>query len=107
MELDLLEKVKKEREENEAQQTKVLLVVTYTDENKGKDPMEDLPRVTVSQQLKTLMHTSQQSKQKLAHITYVLHNQVVATVKPISDIQATTTLIQVNDEQVVVDIKRF
>ena len=40
MELDLLEKVKKDREEKEAQQTKVLLVVTYTDGNKGKDPME-------------------------------------------------------------------
>ena len=62
MELDILEKVKKDREEKEAQQTKFLLVVTYTNGNKDKDHMEYLPRVTVSQQLKALMHTSQQSK---------------------------------------------
>ena len=69
--------------------------------------MEYLPRVTVSQQLKALMHTSQQSKRKLAHITSVLDNQVVGIVKPISDIQETNTLTQESDEQVVVDINPF
>ena len=58
MELDLLEKVRKDREEQESQSTKVLLVVTDTEENKGKYPMQDLLEVTVSQQLKVLMHTS-------------------------------------------------
>ena len=36
MELALLEKVKKDKEENQAHQTKVLSIVTYTNENKGK-----------------------------------------------------------------------
>ena len=58
MELALLEKVKKDKEESQSHQTKFLSVVTYTDGNKGKDPMEYLPSVTYSQQLKTLMHTS-------------------------------------------------
>ena len=107
MELDLLEKVKKDMEEKESHQIKVISVVTYTYGNKGKDPMEYLPRVTVSQQLKALMHTSQQSKQKLAQITSVLDNQVAATVKPISSIQATTIVTQVSDEQVPIDIKPF
>ena len=43
MELNLLEKVRKDREEEEAKATKVLSVVTYTEWNKGKYPMEDLP----------------------------------------------------------------
>ena len=59
MELDLLEKARKDRDKQEAQATKVLLVVTDTEGNKGKAPMQDLPEVTISQQLKVLMHTSQ------------------------------------------------
>ena len=43
MELNLLEKVRKDMEEKEAQETKVPLVVTYPDGRKGKIPMEDLP----------------------------------------------------------------
>ena len=50
------------------------------------------------------MHTSQQSKQKLAHITYVLDNQAAAIVKPIPDIQVTTTVTSIGDEKVVVDV---
>ena len=43
MELNLLEKVRKDMEEKEAQETKVSSVVTYPDGNKGKIPMEYLP----------------------------------------------------------------
>ena len=57
--------------------------------------MEYLPWVTVSQQLKDLMHTSQQSKQKLAQITSVLDSQVLVAVNPTIDIQVTTTATQV------------
>ena len=92
MELDLLEEVRKDREEKESQATKALSVVTDTKGNNGKYCMSDLPKVTFPQQLKILMHTSQQSKHKLAQITYVLDNQEVATVKPISDIKSTTTV---------------
>ena len=59
MELDILEKVIKYREEKEAQEAKVPLVITYQDGNKGKSPMEDPPQVKVAQQLKALMQTSQ------------------------------------------------
>ena len=97
MEMDLLEKVRKGREEQEAQETKVLLVVTDTEGNKGKDPMQDLPEVTISQQLKVLMHTSQQSKQKLTQITSALDNQATAIAKPIPDIQVTTTVTSVGE----------
>ena len=42
MGLNLLEKVRKDREEQEAQATNILLVVTDTEGNKGKAPMQDL-----------------------------------------------------------------
>ena len=45
--------------------------------------MQDLLEVTVSQQLKVLMHTSRQSKHKLAQITSALDNQAAASAKPI------------------------
>ena len=48
MELNLLEKVRKDMEEKEAQETKVPSVVTYPDGNKGKIPMEYIPHLTVS-----------------------------------------------------------
>ena len=107
MELDLLEKVRKGREEKEAQATKVPSVVTYPDGNKGKSPMEDLSQVNVAQQLKSMMHTSQQSKQKLAHINSVLHSQVVVDAKPAPDIQVTTTVTKVCDEQATTEVKPF
>ena len=44
MELDLLEKVWKDREEQESQAKRVLSIVTYTKGNKGKAPMQDLPQ---------------------------------------------------------------
>ena len=105
MEMDLLEKVRKDREEKEAQATKVLSIVTYTEGNKGKYPMQYLPQVIVSQQLKVLMHTSQQSKHKLAQVTSVLENQEVATVKPILDMQVTAIVTTIVEEQVSVDVK--
>ena len=43
MELDLLEKVRKGREELEAQETKALSIVTDIEGNKGKAPMQPLP----------------------------------------------------------------
>ena len=69
--------------------------------------MEDIPRVTVSQQLKALMHTSQQSKQKLAQISSALDNKPTSITKPIPNIQLTTTAILVRDEQVVFYVNTF
>ena len=66
MKLDLLEKIIKDREEKESQVTKVPSVVTYPNDNKGKFPMQYLSQVTATEQLKSMMHTSQHSKQKLA-----------------------------------------
>ena len=78
--------------------------MTYVEGDKGNAPIQYLPQVTVSQQLKVLMHTSQQSKHKLAQINFVLDNQAAATVKLIPDIQVTTTVTPVGEEQVVVDV---
>ena len=69
--------------------------------------MEDLPQVTISQQLKVMMHTSQQSKRKLAHITLVLATRVAAAVNPTADIQVTTVATQVCDDQVTTEVKPF
>ena len=43
MELEILEKVRKDREEKEAQEEKVPPIITYLYGNKGKIPMEDPP----------------------------------------------------------------
>ena len=43
MELEILEKVRKYREEKESQGEKFPPVITYLDGNKGKIPMEDHP----------------------------------------------------------------
>ena len=48
MQMELLEKIKKDREENEAQETKFPLVETHPDADKGKGLMEDLPKETIS-----------------------------------------------------------
>ena len=69
MELSILEKVRKDREGKEAHEAKGPLEITYPDGGKGKIPMEDIPQVTVAQQLKAILQTSQQLKQKLANMT--------------------------------------
>ena len=67
--------------------------------------MEDLPQVTVAQQLKSMMQTSQQSKQKLAHVTSVLDSQVTAASNPTTDTPVTTPVTHVCDDQETTDIK--
>ena len=65
MEWDIQEKMRKYKEEKEAQATKDSSVTTSLDMDKGKGSMEDVPWASVAQQVKTLIHTSQQFKQKL------------------------------------------
>ena len=60
MELNILEKVTKYRKEKKYPEAKFPLVITYLDGNKDKIPMVDLPQVTIAQQLKSIMQTSQQ-----------------------------------------------
>ena len=60
--------------------------------------MEYLPQVTVDQQLKSMMQTSLQSKQKLAQIHSVLDTQVVVATKPTTDTQVTSAFTQVCDD---------
>ena len=77
MQMDLLEKMRKDKEEKESLVTKVPAVATHPDGDKGKGLMENL-EATVAQQVKALMHTSKLSKQKLAVMTSVLDTQAVA-----------------------------
>ena len=58
MQMDLLEKIRKDREEKEAQATQVPSVETHPDGDKGKGLIADLPEATIPQQFKSLMHTS-------------------------------------------------
>ena len=73
MQIGLLGKVRKDREEKEAEATKNSSVATFSDRDKGKILMEDLPKVPVSQQVKALILMSTQSKQKLAMMTSVFN----------------------------------
>ena len=69
-------------------------MVTCLDEDKGKGLVEDHPQETVSQQMKTLMHTSQHFKQRLSMMTSVLDTQVDAVVHPVADIQIAVAVTQ-------------
>ena len=57
LQVGLLEKVRKDREEKEYEATKNSLVAIFSDGDKGKGLMEDLLELKIVQQLKTLMHT--------------------------------------------------
>ena len=57
MQMDLLEKMRKDRKENESHTTKFPSVATHPEGDKGKGLMGYLPEATVAQQLKSLMHT--------------------------------------------------
>ena len=49
MELDILEKMRKDKEEKEAQATKYSLITTSSAMDKVKFPMEDVPRASIAQ----------------------------------------------------------
>ena len=74
-----MEKVRKDREQKEPQATKNQSVPTHPDGDKGKGLMEDLPKLTIVQQLKTLIHTSIQRRQKMEMMTSVLDTQETIT----------------------------
>ena len=99
MQMDLLEKMRKYREEKEAQAIQVHWVEIHPDGDKGKGLMRDLLEETFSQQMKALMHTSKQSKQKLAMMTSVLDTHAAVAFHIVVDIQVTATVTQPNDDQ--------
>ena len=66
--------------------------------DKGKGLVECNPQETISQQMKTLMHTSQQFKQRLSMMTYVLYTQVDAVVHHVADIQIAVAVTQNFDD---------
>ena len=105
--MDLLEKMRKDREEKESHATKFPSVATHPDGDKGKGLMGYLPEATVAQQLKALMHTSKMSKQKLAMMTSVLDTHAAAASQIVVDIQVTSTVTQPNDDQEMDDQKPF
>ena len=49
MELHILEKIRKDREEKEDHEAIFPPLITYLDGNKGKIPMEDPPHVNITQ----------------------------------------------------------
>ena len=62
----MLEKMRKdEEEEKEAQTDKYSLVTQISAMDKGKGPMEDVQQASISQQVKSLIHTSQHFKQNM------------------------------------------
>ena len=105
MELDILEKKRKDKEEKEAQATKHSSVTPSSAIHKGKVPMEDVPQASVAQQGKALIHTSQQFKQKLTNMNSMLDTQEVATTQVVTDKQVNATVTSVCDDQVMDELK--
>ena len=105
MDLDILEKMRKEKEEQEAQATKDSSVTTSSTLDKGKSPMEDVPQASVSQQVKTLIHTAQQFKQKLTKMTSMLDTHEIATTQVVVDKQVNATVTLACDDQVMPELK--
>ena len=105
MELDIQEKIRKDREEKEARAIKDSSVVSASNRDKGKGPMEGLPQETVSQQVKALIHTFQQFKQKLTKMTSMLDTQEIATNHPFDNVQITTAVTQEIGDPVMAEIR--
>ena len=66
MELDILERMEKDREEREAQAatkedlaSKTVSMGTSSDLDKGKDPMGENPKISVEQEVRDYLHTSE------------------------------------------------
>ena len=97
-----MEKVRKDREEKEAEETKNSSVAIFLDGDKGKGLMEDLPEVPVREQVKALILTSTQSKQKLAMMTYVMNTQVVSAEVSVTDIPVIAAVNQPSDTEEIV-----
>ena len=97
MELNIQEKVIKDRERREAKAAaKETLASTNSstkpcsDTSKGKSPIEEVPWTSMEQQVKDYLHTSEQIKQRLSKMTSALDTQEVTTFQPIEDAQVTT-----------------
>ena len=82
MELDIQEKMVKDKEEKEAQAAKDTSIANISATNKGKSPMEEIPEASVDQQVKAYLHTSEQIKQKLSRMTSALDTQEITTSQP-------------------------
>ena len=90
MELDILEKVMKDREENEAQAiakealaAKNTSMATGSATDKQKDPMEEISQASIEQQFKSYLHTSKHIKQKLSRMNSALDTQEITTSQPV------------------------
>ena len=92
-------------EENEAQETKEYSVTTSSAMDKGKGAMEDVPQEYVVQQVKTLIHTSQQFKQKLTKMNSMLDTQEIAIAQVVANKQVNATVTSASDDQVMTELK--
>ena len=86
MELDIQEKVIKDREEKEAQAAakedlaaKNTPMETSSASDKGKIPKEEIPQAFVDHQVKACLHTSKQIKQKLSRMPSSQDTQEITT----------------------------
>ena len=107
LQISLLEKVRKDIEEKEGEAMKNSSVATFSDEDKGKGLMEDLPEVPVREQVKALILTSTQLKHKLAMMTPVLNTQAVTTNVIVTNIPMIFVVSQPSDNQEIVEQKPF
>ena len=69
--------------------------------------MEDVPQASVAQQVKTLIHTSQQYKQQLTKMASMLDTKEVETTYPADNAQVTATIVQAHSHQTMVEEKPF
>ena len=94
--------MRKGQEEKEAQADKYPSLTTISTMDKGKGPMEDVPQESIAQQVKTLIHTSQQYKQQLTKMASVLDTEEVRTTQPTDNAQVTATALQAHSDQTMV-----
>ena len=96
MELDIQEKMIRDREEKEAQEiakeakaAKDPSIATSSATDKGKIPMGDIPHAYFDQQVKALIHTSEKIKQKMTRMNSALDTQEIGTSQTVEDTQVT------------------
>ena len=105
MEWDIQEKMRKDKEEKHAQADKDSSVTTSSAMDKGKGPMEDVTQVPIAQQVKTLIHTAQQFKQKLKNMNSMLDTQEFAATQLVANKQVDATVTSTCHDQVMTELQ--
>ena len=96
-----------DKEAKEAHATKNTSIATSSATDKGKSPMEEIPRASIDQQVKSYLHTLKHIKQKLSRMNSALDTQKITTSQPVEATQVTTIVEKAQSRKTQIEEKPF